>query len=122
MNIVKRFTVAALTAAALTAGTAMTANAETVGHYTPAPGKRVPSWQGKCPSGTSPTPYSPNRHIVCVGRKDGRWARYVAVKPGQTLWRLAVIYRGDGHEWREIARLNGIKGTTIYAGQVLRVR
>lgn len=49
-------------------------------------------------------------------------AKYVKVKRGQTLWRLAVIHRGSGHEWRKIARLNGIKGTTIYAGQTVRVR
>lgn len=48
--------------------------------------------------------------------------KYVKVKRGQTLWRLAVIYRGNGHEWPTIARLNGIKGTTIYAGQTVRVR
>ena len=47
--------------------------------------------------------------------------RFVTVKPGQTLWRLAVIYRGNGHEWHVIADLNGIQGTTIYAGQRLRV-
>lgn len=49
-------------------------------------------------------------------------AKYVKVKPGQTLWRLAVDHRGNGHEWKTIAKLNGIKGTTIHAGSVLRVR
>lgn len=48
--------------------------------------------------------------------------RYVIVKPGQTLWRLAVIYRGNGYEWTTIAKMNGVKGTKIIAGQKLRVR
>lgn len=48
--------------------------------------------------------------------------KWVKVKRGQTLWRLSVIHRGNGHEWPTVAKLNHIKGTKIYAGQWLRVR
>lgn len=49
------------------------------------------------------------------------------VKKGQTLWRIAVIQYGHkyayaekgGHEWRKIAKANGIKGTKIRTGQIL---
>lgn len=53
--------------------------------------------------------------------------RVHVVKQGQTLWRVAVIAYGHkysyrekaGHEWRKIAKANGIKGTKIRTGQVL---
>lgn len=51
-----------------------------------------------------------------------KYPTHVRVQRGNTLWGLAVKYRGNGHEWPTIAKLNGIKGTTIYTGQVLRIR
>lgn len=47
---------------------------------------------------------------------------YHTVRAGETLWRISLNYRGTGHQWTTIAKLNGITGTTIYAGQHLRVR
>jgi hypothetical protein len=46
------------------------------------------------------------------------------VRPGETLWSLAVRYYGDGHQWRELASFNGLlvgDERGIVVGQVLRV-
>lgn len=48
--------------------------------------------------------------------------KYVRVHKGDTLWRIAVREYHNGHQWKRIAQLNGISGTTIYVGQSLRVR
>lgn len=49
-------------------------------------------------------------------------AKYVTVRKGDTLWRIAVREYHNGHQWKHVARLNGIKGTSIKVGQHLRVR
>lgn len=43
------------------------------------------------------------------------------VKDGDTLWLIAKKLLGNGNRWSEIANLNGIKGTIIYAGQKLKI-
>lgn len=46
------------------------------------------------------------------------------VKPGETLWGLAARYYGDGHQWQELARRNGIAatdGVPLRVGQRLTV-
>ena len=43
------------------------------------------------------------------------------VKDGDTLWLIAKKLLGNGNRWPEIANLNGIKGTIIYAGQKLKI-
>jgi N-acetylmuramoyl-L-alanine amidase len=43
------------------------------------------------------------------------------VKDGDTLWLIAKKLLGNGNRWSEIATLNGIKGTIIYAGQKLKI-
>lgn len=43
------------------------------------------------------------------------------VKRGDTLWALAKKYLGSGLKWTRIAKLNGIKGTLIRTGQVLKI-
>ena len=60
-------------------------------------------------------PYAPKPRF-----KPSRSKAHKVVK-GQTLWRLAVIYYGNGHQWTKIAEANGIKGTKIRAGQTLMV-
>ncbi|MBL0891164.1 MAG: LysM peptidoglycan-binding domain-containing protein [Gemmatimonadaceae bacterium] len=46
------------------------------------------------------------------------------VKPGETRWSLAARYYGDGHQWQELARRNGIAttdGAPLRVGQRLTV-
>jgi LysM repeat protein len=46
------------------------------------------------------------------------------VKSGETLWSLAARYYGDGHQWQELARRNGIAatdGAPLKVGQRLTV-
>jgi len=43
------------------------------------------------------------------------------VKRGDTLWGLAQKYLGAGVKWRSIAELNGISGTLIRDGQILKI-
>ena len=44
------------------------------------------------------------------------------VKIGDCLSVIAQKTLGDPSRWTEIQKLNGIKGTTIRAGQVLKIR
>lgn len=48
------------------------------------------------------------------------YATYV-VQRGDTLWKIAKNLLGRGGRWMEIAALNGISGTMIRDGQVLRI-
>lgn len=43
------------------------------------------------------------------------------VQEDDTLWLIAKKLLGNGNRWPEIANLNGIKGTIIYAGQKLKI-
>ncbi len=43
------------------------------------------------------------------------------VKKGDSLWKIASTYLGNGSKYTEIATLNNIKGNFIYAGQVLKI-
>lgn len=43
------------------------------------------------------------------------------VQSGDSLWSIAVKHLGSGGRWTEIAKINGIKGTTIYPGQTLKL-
>lgn len=40
---------------------------------------------------------------------------------GDTLWKIAETYLGSGSRYTEIVSLNGLKSTTIRAGQVLKI-
>lgn len=44
------------------------------------------------------------------------------VKSNDSLWLIAKTYLGDGSKWQEIAQLNNISGTTIYPGQILKLK
>jgi len=104
----KSITISAL-AAALTVAAPAAAHA---GGYTLPDGTRIT------------TPDRPPRTAprTTLEQFRAKYPTHVTVKRGQTLWGLAATYRGSGYEWRAIARLNGVKGTTIYVGQVLRIR
>ena len=43
------------------------------------------------------------------------------VKRGDTLWGIAKAHLGKGARYTEIVKLNGLKTSTIYAGQVLKL-
>ncbi len=43
------------------------------------------------------------------------------VRSGDTLWGIAKKYLGSGLKWPKIAELNGINGTLIRTGQVLKI-
>ena len=44
------------------------------------------------------------------------------VKIGDCLSSIAKAKLGDANRWPEIQKLNGLKGTTIYKDQVLKIR
>lgn len=43
------------------------------------------------------------------------------VKKGDSLWEIAKAQLGSGNRWTEIQKLNGITGTKIVVGQVLKI-
>ena len=43
------------------------------------------------------------------------------VKAGDSLWAIAEKYLGDGRRYTEIVAANGLKSTTIYAGNTLKI-
>ncbi|MDY0256269.1 glucosaminidase domain-containing protein [Gudongella oleilytica] len=72
-----------------------------------------------------------NPNIIYVGQKikipSGKSGTSTAapktytVKKGDSLWQIAQSQLGNGSRWPEIQKLNGLSGTTIYAGQVLKL-
>lgn len=43
------------------------------------------------------------------------------VKPGDTLWKIAKNYLGDGNKYKEIQKANGLKDTIIKSGMILKI-
>lgn len=56
--------------------------------------------------------------------KETLWQEY-RVRPGDTLYKIALEYAGNGEDYRDlvyyIIEINGIKNSMIYPGQVLLV-
>ena len=46
---------------------------------------------------------------------------FYEVKAGDTLWKIAQSLLGDGNRYREIMELNGMTGTEIFPGDLLRI-
>ena len=46
---------------------------------------------------------------------------FYEVKQGDTLWKIAQEQLGDGNRYREIMELNGMTGTVIFPGDLLRL-
>ena len=44
------------------------------------------------------------------------------VKAGDTLFKIAASMLGDGRKYKDIMELNGLESSTIYPGQVLKLR
>lgn len=49
-------------------------------------------------------------------------AEYYTVRKGDSLWKIAENYYGNGNQYPKIKKLNGLTSDTIYAGQKLRVK
>ena len=47
--------------------------------------------------------------------------RVHTVVHGDTLWRIAAQYLGDGSQYKEIVSLNGLTSNVIYSGQKLKI-
>ena len=73
-----------------------------------------------------------NPNIIHVGQKikipsgntggpPAKTYKTYTVKKGDSLWAIAQKELGNGSRWPEIQKLNGLSGTTIYAGQVLKI-
>jgi LysM repeat protein len=72
-----------------------------------------------------------NPNVIYVGQKikipSGKSGtstpapKTYTVKKGDSLWQIAQSQLGNGSRWPEIQKLNGLSGTTIYAGQVLKL-
>lgn len=43
------------------------------------------------------------------------------VKKGDSLWKIAVKFLGDGSRYVEIKELNGLSSDVIHVGQVLKI-
>lgn len=119
----RKITSAALLALVGIIGAGGSAHADPV---SPAPGHVDRTWHGTRWQAPEPeptrtwhgTPWSPSRTWAPPAGGE-QWVR---VQAGDTLWSLAVTYRGSGWAWPALAELNGVSGTTIYAGSLLRVR
>ena len=61
--------------------------------------------------------------LTVVGSKteDPKPQRTYTVKSGDTLWGIAKKELGSGARYTEIVQLNGLKTTTIYSGQKLKL-
>ena len=57
---------------------------------------------------------------VKVEEQTGDYITYT-VKKGDSLWKIASAYLGNGSKYTEIATLNNIKDNFIYAGQTLKI-
>lgn len=53
--------------------------------------------------------------------EDPKPQRTYTVKSGDTLWGIAKKELGSGARYTEIVQLNGLKTTTIYSGQKLKL-
>lgn len=67
-----------------------------------------------------------NPNLIHVGQKikipgSAAELRTHKVVRGDTLWGIAQKYLGNGNRYKEIMELNGLKSSTIYAGQVFKI-
>lgn len=60
-----------------------------------------------------------NKNLNKAGASQ-KYEDYIIGK-NDTLWSIAQKTLGNGARWPEIQKLNNIKGTTIYAGQTLKI-
>ena len=62
-----------------------------------------------------------NEIVNGTAKSESKQERTYKVKSGDSLWKIAATQLNNGSRWTEIQKLNGLKSTTIYAGQVLKL-
>jgi len=72
-------------------------------------------------SGQAATPARPARSTSVAASAPRPQGRTYTVKKGEGLWAIAREQLGKAGRWKEIAKLNGISGSSVRAGQVLKM-
>ena len=73
-----------------------------------------------CPGLTLQSKFPELARVVNKRLEETAIKTYI-VKKGDSLWKIAQQQMGDGTKWPQIQSLNGLKGTTIHPGQILRI-
>ena len=86
-------------------------------------GKKVKKSGGEAVAGVNTWTAVDNLTIVSGGSTttETKQQRTYTVKSGDTLWGIAKKELGSGARYTEIVQLNGLKTTTIYSGQKLKM-
>lgn len=84
-------------------------------------GKKVKKSGGGPVAGVNTWTAVDNLTVVGSKAEDPKPPRTYTVKSGDTLWGIAKKELGSGARYTEIVQLNGLKTTTIYSGQKLKL-
>ena len=84
-------------------------------------GKKVKKSGGGPVAGVNTWTAVDNLTVVGSKAEDPKPQRTYTVKSGDTLWGIAKKELGSGARYTEIVQLNGLKTTTIYSGQKLKL-
>lgn len=84
-------------------------------------GKKVKKSGGDPVAGVNTWTAVDNLTVVGSKAEDPKPQRTYTVKSGDTLWGIAKKELGSGARYTEIVQLNGLKTTTIYSGQKLKL-
>ena len=83
-------------------------------------GKKVKKTGGDVIAGVNTWTAVENLTVVGATQATPQLRSYT-VKKGDSLWAIAKAELGKGSRYTEIVKLNGLKSTTIYSGQVLKL-
>lgn len=77
-----------------------------------------------CKEGYSVFDDNGNILYTAGGKTAENDAEYIiyTVKKGDSLWKIAAKYLGNGAKYPEIKTLNNLKGNTVYVGQKLKIK
>ncbi|MBR4870107.1 MAG: LysM peptidoglycan-binding domain-containing protein, partial [Oscillospiraceae bacterium] len=86
-------------------------------------GKKIKKSGGEAVAGVNTWTAVDNLTIVSGGSTttETKQQRTYTVKSGDTLWGIAKKELGSGARYTEIVQVNGLKTTTIYSGQKLKL-
>ena len=62
-----------------------------------------------------------NKGLNGISNSNNKSYSIYTVKKGDTLWKIAKEYLGNGAKYKEIEILNNLKSDTIYVGQNLKI-